>query len=55
LSEAVVAIELCRQVRAAGEADEEVRVAVAVEVAPRRRAGVGEVGDTGLGSDLDEG
>ena len=54
LAGAVVAIQLCRHVRAAGEADEEIGVAVAVEVAPRRGAGVGEVGDTGLGGDVDE-
>ena len=55
LAGAVVAIELARSHRLAREADEEIDVAVGVEVTPRRRAGVGDVRDAELGGDVDEG
>ena len=54
LPRAVVAIQPRRRIRAAGEADEQVRVAVGVEVAPRRGSRVGDVRDTRIRGDIHE-
>ena len=54
LAGALIAIQLARDGGLAREAHEQVDVAVAVEIAPGRRARVVEIGDTHLGANLDE-
>ncbi len=51
---AVVPIEPVARLRSAGEPDVQVDLAVAIKIAPRRGASVGEVGDPGRARHLDE-